>query len=198
MRLCRASFLIVLALAGSLPAARAQNLVVNPQFDVDVTFWTVVSPANADVSWSPLDWQGSPTSGSALVTNIGPTPGMAEVQNPCLVTSVAGNYELGSQIRIPPQSGYGLTWVSVWFYGSPSCTGSPTGVVSTPGVPTTTLNVWVPDFTAGFSVPAGQAYRVVLTVYKALFGANVLAHFDFVRFGLEGTTPAQLQTITVE
>ena len=198
MRLRPASFLAVLALTGSVPGVAAQNVVVNAQFDSDVNSWTVVSPVSTDVSWHPLDWQGSPTSGSGLVTNIGPTPGMAVVQNPCLVTTVAGNYELGSQIRVPLQTNVGAAWVSVWFYGSPSCTGIPTSGASTPAVPTFTPDVWVPVLTSGFSVPAGQAYRVELTVHKQLFGASVRAHFDFVRFGLEGTTPVQLQSLQVE
>jgi hypothetical protein len=198
VRLRRASFLTVLALTGSVPAVRAQNLVVNAQFDNDVNSWTVVSPVSTNITWSSLDWQGSPTSGSGLVTNIGITPGMAGAQNPCLVTTVAGNYELGSQIRVPLQTNVGAAWVSLWFYGSPSCTGNPTGVVSTPAVPTFTPDVWLPVLTAGFSVPAGQAYRVELTVHKQLFGPDVRAHFDFVRFGLEGTTPVQLQQFKVE
>jgi hypothetical protein len=198
VRLRPASFLTVLALTGSVPTVRAQNLVINAHFDTNVNSWTVVTPVSTNISWSSLDWQGSPTSGSGLVTNVATTAGTASVENPCLATTVAGNYELGGQIRIPTQGNVGSAWVTVWFFGSPGCTTNPTSVASAPLVNSTTPDVWVPTLVQGISVPAGQAFRVRLNVSKISGAQTMRAYFDFVRFGLEGTTPVQLQEIKVE
>lgn len=197
MRIRRASLLILLAVTGSVRAVGAQNLVVNAHFDTTVDPWTVVTPVSTSLSWSSLDWQGSPTSGSGLVTNTATSGGVAVVQSPCLATTASGNYELGGQIRIPNPGNVGAAWVSVSVYGSPGCVGSAT-TVDAQHVPTSNPNVWVATLVRGISVIAGQSFRVDLNVSKQFFFSTLSAHFDFVRFGPEGTTPVQLQDFKVE
>ena len=51
--------IVVLASSG----ASAQNLLVNPDFDTDISGWSGVGV------WNPLDAFGSPTSGSATWIN---------------------------------------------------------------------------------------------------------------------------------
>ena len=64
------SGLAVLAIAIFPPVGvEAQNLVVNSDFDTDLTGWSGIG------SWNPLDAWGSPTSGSATWINTFPSGG---------------------------------------------------------------------------------------------------------------------------
>lgn len=57
--------------------SQAQNLLVNPDFDTDLSGWSGIG------SWSPLDAWGSPASGSATWINTFPSGG-ATIVDQCV------------------------------------------------------------------------------------------------------------------
>jgi len=65
MRRSTVSFVVVFVIVVlASTGASAQNLLVNPDFDTDISGWSGVGV------WSPLDAWGSPTSGSATWINM--------------------------------------------------------------------------------------------------------------------------------
>src|SRR4030095_209792 len=80
----------------------AFNQLVNPTFDTSTSGWVLEDPANSTLAWSTVDASGSPSSGSALITNtsVGPSNGTGIFQ---CVTSVTagGSYTFGGKILWP-------------------------------------------------------------------------------------------------
>jgi hypothetical protein len=189
-----AFFLLALA----APVALAQNLVVNPEFDTNVAFWTVPFPG-ATIVWNPLDWNGNPSSGSALVTNeTAFANGLAGAVSTCLVVPVTGSYEYGAHIRIPSgQTTTGQAFVARAFYGFPGCAG-PGNILIDQVVTTATTDVWVPILIQGLPHGAGTELQIFIGIIKDQAAFTLAAHFDFVRFGLDGTTPVELLELAVE
>lgn len=176
----------------------AQNLVVNPDFDTDVASWTIPVPG-ATIAWSPLDWQADPGSGSALVTNeLAFAGGLIGAVSTCMVTPTAGVYEYGARILIPSgQASTGNVFVARVFYGFPGCAGIGSVLIDEL-VPTTTTDVWVPVLIRGLPHAAGTEVQIMIGSIKDQATGTLAAHFDFVRFGLEGTTPVDLLGFRVE
>ena len=187
-----------LLLSVAAPMAVAQNLVVNANFDTNVDFWTVPFPF-ASLAWTPLDWNANPNSGSALLTNDWTLAnGLAVATGTCLVVPTTGVYEYGAHILIPSgQATTGEVFVARGFWESPGCVGI-VKILIDQVVPTTTTDVWVPILIQGVSQSAGTELSMFLGVTKDQPTGTLAAHFDFVRFGLQGTTPVRLLGFAVE
>lgn len=101
-------------------SANAENLVPNPNFDSTIVPWRNDNP-NLTVTWSPLDSNGSATSGSALLVNSYPTDNVAlQTYTPCLTLPGATSYDFGGKFRIPSGQvahGDGFAGIS-WFSGT--------------------------------------------------------------------------------
>ena len=201
MRLARPALAasILLALAG--PAAWAQNLVTNAHFDTNVNSWTPWLINGGLLAWSPLDWAGNPSSGSGLMTNDSSFSGTRfyRVSN-CITAPTTGTYEYGAHIRIPGgQTTGGSAAVSLVLWDLPGCSGNSGGGINPAAiVSTATTDVWVPILIQGLSLNAGRSVQLALSVMKSQAGGTLSVHFDFARFGLDGTTPVELLELEIE
>jgi len=102
----------------AVSSAGTANLVVNPDFDTDLSGW-----GHFGGTWSPFDWQDSPTSGSSnkALSTAGATVPIAD-QCVELGGTPAQEYELSAQVYIPSgQTGTGSAHISVGWFSSPAC-----------------------------------------------------------------------------
>ena len=197
MRRSPALFLIA-AVLGSAARVASQDLIVNGHFNTDINGWTLVGEG-AQV-WDPLDWQSNPASGSLRLTNTSVAANQPTVSGQCIPLSPSGTYEVGGHVRFPSgQTSFGAAAIGVAWFDDPSCAVTPLSTVNTPLVASTTTNTWVESFSAAITAPAGTvAVGVGPAVAKTLAGGSLTALFDRVRFGPTGTTPVDVQTVTVE
>ena len=138
--------------------AAAQNLVVNGDFDNDVSGWTEMS--SILLSWDPTsDYQDSPESGSALIVNADLWANSGAVQ--CINGIVAGEaYGLSAWLRAPTgQIGQGTGGVFVWWYVVPDCGGSQTAGPATAYI--TTSDSWVEVVAPSEQAPPGTQSAIV-------------------------------------
>lgn len=186
----RAAWLAGLCLAGLAPVAAAQNQVANAQFDNGLTGWTsIVGIASVDNN------QGSPTAPSLqlLPDSANQGPPSAELQSDCIAVDASQNYDLIVDMMQAPD---GVTMAEALAYSDASCSsalGSAATVETFGGDPVG--NGWVRSSNLGFALPQGTAgVRVSLKVDGTFNSGG----FDWVQFGLAGTTPVTLQSFEVE
>jgi hypothetical protein len=100
----------------ALPLA-AQNLLTNPDFDTNLEGWKTLA------TWSSEDWQGSPTSGSAIEVNSHPSTWGMEIVSQCVeIPSPAEQYRLNGWILNPSgQSGSGYGKLYLALFSAPAC-----------------------------------------------------------------------------
>lgn len=166
------------------PLTWGQNLVSNPDFEADVTGWTT-DPA-ATVLWSPLDADGNPLSGSAVVTNLSTTAGDSTGARQCIEDIVGGEfYRVAAEILVPGgQAETGGANLLVQWYADSGCF-SQLGGVLTPWVTDATPDVWLTSVDT-FAAPMGvQSARLRLSVAKDQVSGTLDAHFDNVEFAKE-------------
>lgn len=112
-------FVIAAARIGMPSTAAAQdNLLLNGGFDTEISPWfTPLSPANS-VAHAPLDADGNPASGSAVVT-LGFTSGADSIRQCVQNLSETQRYEASVMIHMPfPQDAPGEGWIRVkWYSG---------------------------------------------------------------------------------
>jgi hypothetical protein len=172
---------IALALAVvSMPtAALGQNLVANPQFDSDVSDWA--TNATASIEWSPADADGSPSSGSALVTNLSTTANDSTGAYQC-VDGIMGEapYRVAAEVMVPGgQVETGFAHLLVQWYSGPGCSGF-LDLAVTPGVPTTTPDAWYAIHTFAVAPVGAQSARLRLSIWKNEDSGMLQSHFDNV------------------
>jgi len=98
------------------PRASAQNLLVNPDFNVDVSGWT--GPG----VWDTPDAFGSPSSGSATWLNTFGAGGALYVMQCVELDPWIEAYDLAGYGFVPSvQPGSGYTYLSVAFFSDPGC-----------------------------------------------------------------------------
>ncbi len=161
--------------------------------------WTS-APPGAQV-WSPLDWQAHPASGSLRVTNASTLPNqLMSSRSDCFLLAGPGTYELGAEILIPSNQGVpGSALVTVSWYPDASCVQTALGGGLGSVVGSTTPDAWIATLNQALAVPAGaQSARVVAGVGKTFEFGALSAHFDRIRFGPVGTTPAELTAFEVK
>jgi hypothetical protein len=158
--MCKLSVCALLAFVAS--DAAAVNLAQNASFDSTILFWD--DPNNVvELVWSPLDADGSPTSGSIQITTTN-TSGGATGALQCVEPGSVDVEVLRADLRLPEQGAvdpvYGQIFVT--YYSVPGCG---TGYIETsdfPGIPEGT------DWTtleAALTPPGGtQSIRIWLTL----------------------------------
>jgi hypothetical protein len=94
-----------------------QNLLVNPDFEVNLDGWDTFA------DWDPEDWEGSLDSGSATELNSIPSTSGMPVVDQCVETPTpADDYVLSGWILNPSgQTGQGEGKFYIAFYGSAGC-----------------------------------------------------------------------------
>jgi hypothetical protein len=172
--------------------ASAQNRIPNSEFHTNVSGWT---PDPGDLfGWDPMDWQASPSSGSARLTGDAANQ-LLGARTICLPAGLL-QMELFGRIRFASgQAGQGAARIALTTFDDPGCVGAYSSD-STVNVFSTTPDTWVP-----VSIPStggGVFMRVsLLLVWTGGTGA-VSALFDHVIAGPVGTTPVALQSFAVE
>jgi len=182
------------------PHAGAQNLVVNGNFDGDISNWTD-GVGEGTFVFDVLDNVGAPGSGSGLMSITSTGPLWTGIAIQCLPgVSDANLYDWGARAFIPSgQAATGNVFVQLVWYSTLACTGSPLASgTQTNLVPHTTTDTWVTTRIDAQAPPAGaQSAIIALSVSKTSTTQPLNAHFDGVFFGV-GPIPVELQTFTVE
>jgi hypothetical protein len=175
----------------------AQNLVTNGQFHTDINGWALLGSGSQ--AWDPLDCDGNPSSGSLRVMATVAGPPASTTSQQCIPVSPSGTYELGGHIRFPSGQGAGgIAAVGLRMYANLTCTPPWLALTQTATVSSQTTDTWVKVFASGLNLAAGTVAVGVDAAVGLSGGPSLSALFDRMRFGLDGTTPAQLQDFTVE
>lgn len=164
------------ALFGAAPAC-AQNLVVNGDFDTDVSGWTP-SPFNR---WDEADHEEAPDSGSLLIRNNFLNPQASIGVSQCVAVTPGTPYDVGASFLIPSgQGSTGAAYLAIVWNSSPDCN----GITATTGTVTeevTDLGVWQERSLRHLVAPAGSAgAKIILWVFKANENDALSVHADGV------------------
>ncbi len=177
----------VCAVLLSASVASAQSQVFNGEFHTDVLGWNQLSAVT--LAWDPAsDYEGNPSSGSAVVVNA--QPGTANSGVTQCVNGIHGgeSYDLSAWFRAPTgQTADGHCLVFVWWYSQPNCSdwldlGPGTGWVYT-------SDSWTDRSILETPAPPGAASAIVyLNIVKdSDQGGSYQAWFDHVLLQPTGT-----------
>jgi hypothetical protein len=181
-----AASLFLLLAAGSQSELFCQNVVANGQFDSDLSSWSPVSGIGF-AHWDSLDANGSPHSGTVLISNDSVPGGLDTSIDQCVSITGGIPYDFAvdihpdnltplspSGMRQPLHTGQG--YVLFNFYASRSCGGPPSSDFVFLGAES--RNEWqsvTRNFTPAHSVVSAL---VTVSVIKGPPGGNVSVHFD--------------------
>ncbi len=173
----RMVWLAVVLLAGAAAPLWAQNQVVNPGFDKNLSGWTVF---NAAVTRSNEDANGSSTSGAArIVLHLGGPEGFREVLAQCLPVASATVYVFSAKVRVQEAGAERIVGDLRWFSG-PGCIGDLGGhslFTNGPAGP------WHLASFPRTSLPGAKFVRVSLKAGTRFDGSPHTTRWDDVYFG---------------
>ncbi|MBO9664339.1 hypothetical protein [Dokdonella sp.] len=174
---------ILLAFAGT---ATAQNLLVNGEFDSDLSGWLIDAAASPAPVWEGFDVDDPARSGAVRVGNASP-----EAMNrlypleQCIALTAPGPYRIVARGYIPPGQGAGKLVVSYWLsLDNPDCPqwqGSQSGG----GNYITTIGGWgryEQSITATMPspIPPNARIKISLGVEKDAAGGEFFGYFDAI------------------
>lgn len=166
-----------LIVCAALPV-QGQELT-NGTFDSNVDGWNPFF--DTTIVWDPLDADGSPGSGSALVVNALDEAGGGTGARQCPGGAVVGElYRLSIDILIPEnQSATGSAGPVVQWYND-VCVESIGAPIYPRGISTDEAGVWRRISVVGVAPPGTGSVRVSLMIIKDDQGGTLAAHFDNV------------------
>lgn len=173
----RFSLLAAGLVAASLPLA-AENLVRNGTLDRSVDEWPSEDLASV-VAWNALDAGASPTSGSALVTNVSTGASNGAGVRQCVFAGIAAGatYTYGGRARIPSgQARTGFVMVGLRWYSSSDCSGTALEQPRTDEA--TTLDSWILLRDVAVAPPTARSAEVIAFPSKVEAGGTLQAYFD--------------------
>ena len=189
----------IIALVCLLPSAvltarvDAANLVPNPNFDSDVSHWSVVS-SSGTLTFDGTD--GSPNPGSArLVAADVTTVGFA--QSDCMVVDASQNFDLSAMVKLNNLDSTGA-FVLAYLYPDNACNGNASIGPSfdTSGL---AIGTWAYFYSDNQTLTTGtNSARIVLSTGEGALTTPIDVSFDTIRFGPTGTTPVRLQSFGVD
>lgn len=152
--------LLVSLLAGTLSA---QNMVVNPDFDLNADGWVILPAA----SWTSFDRENSPDSGSVFFANSGTGNGGYTFASQCIELPVLEDgYIFGAFLYIAPGSTTGgISYSSLWWYSGSGCSSFITADSSTQ---ISNTGVWTISRASG--VPPGGTQSALITFTNQRYG----------------------------
>ena len=160
-------------------AAPAVNLLSNGTFAADASGWVVEDAPAATVAFHPVDANGAPNSGSALIANAHPGPSQGAGIAQCVHTVAAGrSYTYGGKVLFPTgQARTGSVGLGLRWWNGPNCTGSTLGQprlgVAAPE------GAWVSRGSGAEVAPAGTvSAQFVAYPSKVEAGGVLVAQFD--------------------
>lgn len=197
------SVLTVLSTLFVAAGAHAQNLVPNPDFDVDTSQWSAISSQATQTAmvWDGL--QGYPNPG-ALRIHASVDDDGAEADSACIVVDPSEHYALSADVYNNGVEGTGT--VQLKTFGTANCSDNGLGVTQAMASygPVATGSLWyefVFDSTALNSMIStkfgAKAVRIQLMVGPRTGTSRVAATFDHIVFKVVGTTPVSLQSFHV-
>jgi len=176
-----------------VPAAWADNLLVNPDFTTDIAGWQVLTKGTASASPNAAD--GSPSAGSAELSVtfdafVGGSIGFSQ----CIAVPGAPPWVFGGRVRGVSTTGSYNVSMLVDFLAAPNCgAGLGAGSVANPGasVPGVQGNyVQYTGSTAADPMPGGgPTQSVLVTVLVSPNAGTSVVRVDHMYFGPTGTTP---------
>ncbi len=188
-RFAQALFLTLLA--ALFPAsAVAQNLLVNGNFDTDVSSWVNTSSTGTFV-FSPLDANGSASSGSMLTTNTESTLFVRQ----CRPATAGTSYDFGGKARIPLGQVAGQYFQQLNFFTNTTCTGSgiPQGAGGLSFFDYIPSGAWQGRSITGFLAPPGTVAALISVSNQRVAAAGTtIASFDDLFLSKTGTQRATL------
>ncbi|HSB36501.1 MAG TPA: hypothetical protein VLH41_06460, partial [Thermoanaerobaculia bacterium] len=176
MNMNRFALLAVSLLVLSRPLA-AENLVRNGTFDQSVGEWPA-EDSSALVSWNALDAGASPSSGSALVSNVTAGPGNGIGIHQCVFAGIAAGatYTYGGRVRIPSgQARTGFVMFGLRWYSTADCSGDP---LDQPRVDTRAFDAWILLRDVSVAPENARSAEVLAFPSKAEAGGQLQAYFD--------------------
>jgi len=171
---------LLLALLAAGAASHGQEVIVNGDFDSDLSGWTTFG-APAPI-WASFDQAGAP-SGSALLSNTAAGPDEHLVRlSQCFVPSRPGRYQFSAHGYIPAGQASGRLFVVAVIYSGGGCTGPGGG----PGayLPAT-IGAWVQQTglievsTDEIALPVSMSLS--LGIEKTPAGGSIEAYVDAAR-----------------
>lgn len=194
-------FVALVATISVVHQVEAQNMVVNPTFDGDLSGWTDATGEGTFV-FDPLNYAGPAGSGSGLIEVTSTSPMYTSLAGQCVSgVSDVESYDWGARVFIPSGQGTtGSVYIQLVWYSTTDCSGTYlTYEPFTNVIPHTVTDVWTPTRLDDRTPPTGaQSARISLSVTKtAATAIPFRAHFDGVFFGLD-PIPVELQSWTVE
>ncbi|HEX6099759.1 MAG TPA: BACON domain-containing carbohydrate-binding protein [Thermoanaerobaculia bacterium] len=107
------------------PTLTSPNLVTNGSFNTSIDGWIWYTGrfpnGSGTVSWSLLDANGSPSSGSISVRDNGSNLALQRLQ--CLVVNKDTRYRFGTKVRTSAPKERGDGTIALFLYRTPDCTG---------------------------------------------------------------------------
>lgn len=177
----------------------AANLVINPDFDTDLSGWITSTNGTGTVNF--ISYDGSPTAGALQLTANAVNDAASAQQ--CVATTTQN---VDFYIRTFASLGGGSTAFSAVAFNGAGCSGINLGTAitytiaapgnSVAGVSSTWSDKVNPANT-NQALPAGTA-SVLLKLEVIGDGSSAFYLIDHVRFGSTGTTPVTLQSFHVE
>jgi uncharacterized repeat protein (TIGR01451 family) len=131
------------------------NLLANPNFDDDLAGWAVTSQTFGDVIHEADDADATPTSGSALLTNLTGSGGLLELSQCVAVTEGQTYFTSGRLKNLASGGSHPTVTALVTTYGSPGCAGLPLSADDLGGLQGTTADLWTDAWGQSITAPTG-------------------------------------------
>lgn len=182
------------ALVATAAAAAAQNQIVNPDFAVDISGWSVLASTEYSVSHDPVMGASAPGSARVAIDSVGPLNHLVFQQ--CVTVLPGSNYDFGARFRFasgaapPPTAALVVQW-----FNDGACVAPGNGAQSS--FSSNTPDVWQLLSATNVTAPAGVGSAYVSTLLMTSGPGTSLTWFDDIYFGLN-PTPVELQSFLVE
>jgi hypothetical protein len=178
----RARMVLLIALLAVGSTGGAQQLIVNGDFDSDLSGWNVADAPGT--KWVPFDYAGA-SSGSALFTNDMTTADAATTNlTQCVVLAKPGRYVVSANGYLPAGQSSGMLYVNAVLYlPSTVCQGFGSGLgFYLPA----TIGAWSSQEGASIElddidVLAGASIEVRVGIQKTPAGGSIQGYIDGVR-----------------
>ena len=172
--------ILVLLCATIAVAADGDNKLTNGSFEIDLTGWTPLG--DVVFEWNPMDADGSPSSGSGLVTNAANYQSTRCVRQCSDVLEGDMEYRVRAMVNSPSgQTGLGWADIRLDVYPEPNCGGSPLWFESSSPVYSTDPDQWLESWATFTTAPNARSTLVDLCVNKNTASGTLAISFDNVK-----------------
>jgi hypothetical protein len=180
-------------LAVAAPAA-AQNRIVNPGFDSDLSGWTVIPSPEYTVTHDPVMGAGAPGSARVDVDSAGPLNHLVLQQ--CVTVVAGSNYDFGVQFRFAsganpvPTGAVMVQWFTDGICNAPDGAAFSTFSTNTP-------DIWQLISATNVPAPPGIGSAFVSMLITSVGAGTSVAWYDDAYFG-PNPIPVELLGFSVE